>query len=73
MDKSPTIKEILALNPHINEQRLEEAREALRKLRSNRIKARSHRSVPPFLRRPIVAGATDKVDSRTVILRRTVP
>ncbi len=70
MAKYPTTEEILALNPHIDEEKLEEARGILRKLRDSRARKSGHSPTPPFVRRPILIGERDNVDSRTVRLRR---
>lgn len=68
MIESPTIKEMLALNPHIDEEKFEEAREILRKLRDNRTSRTGYRLPPPFIRRHVSVGESDSVDSRTIRL-----
>lgn len=70
MIESPIIEEILALNPRIDEEKFEEAREILRKLRDNRTSRTGYRLPPPFTRRRVSVGEGDSVDSRTIHLRR---
>lgn len=70
MVKYPSKEELLKLNPHIDEEKLEEAREILRKLRNSRQSKPDRSPLPPFARRPILVGERDKVDSRTIYLRR---
>lgn len=70
MAEYPTMEDILALNPHIDEEKLEKAREILRKLRDSRTRRSGYSLAPPFVRRPISVGEGDKVDSRTIRLGR---
>lgn len=70
MAKYPTIEEILALNPHIDEEKLEKAREILRKLRESRTGRAGYNLAPPFGHRRIFVGEGDSVDSRTIHLGR---
>ena len=68
MAKYPTIEEILALNPHIDEKELEKAREILRKLRDRGLGRAGYTLAPPFGHRRIVVGEGDSIDSRTIRL-----
>lgn len=71
MAKYPTIKEILALNPHIDENELEKAREILRKLRNQGTRKAGYALALPFRHRRIVTGESDSVDPRTILLRHS--
>lgn len=68
MAKIITVDEILALNPHIKEEELEEAREALRNLRNGRIRIGGRNIAPTYHRRRIFVGEGDSMDSRTIQL-----
>ena len=71
MAEHPTVEEILTTNPQIDEEKLEEAREILRKLREGRVGRAGYKLGTPFLRRRILVGDRDREDSRTIRLGRT--
>ena len=70
MAKYPTRDEILALNPHIDEEKLERASEILRKLRDSRTRRVGYNLAAPFRHRRIFVGEGDIADSRTIRLGR---
>ena len=70
MPNYPTIEEILAQNPHIDEDQLEKARALLQKLREGRTRIAGYKLASPLAHRPIQVGEGDKVDSRTIHLGR---
>jgi hypothetical protein len=70
MSEFPSVEEILALNPHINKEEFEKAREVLQKLQKGRTKGSGYGLLPPFERRHITVGEGDKMDRRTIHLKR---
>ena len=71
MIKRFTLEEILALNPQIEKEDFEEAREILSKMRVGKMAKHRYSLVPPFARPRVTVGEGDNTDSRTIILRKT--
>jgi len=69
--KKPTIKEILANNPHIDGKKLSAGRRLLKEIRTLRgkIGTRNDRETPYGQRRVLVGRSDQEKDPRTVILR----
>ncbi len=70
MTESPTLEELIALNPHIDPNELQKTRDILTGLRRNRLKKAAYGLAAPFTRRPIRVGEAGKADPRTILLRR---
>jgi len=70
MVKLFTLKEILALNPQIDKEHLEEIQKLLYTLHTSRVGKRRYNLIPPFARPRVTIGEGDNTDSRTVILRQ---
>ena len=71
MGKYLTIEDILALNPQIDKDTLEEIQRALSNIHVGKRIRHRYSLVPPFERLRVTIGEGDKTDSRTVILRQT--
>lgn len=67
MSKSLTLKQILSLNPQIDEKKLKQSIELLRKLRQVGINKRGYNLISPYSRhRHKLISKENKVDPRTI-------
>ena len=66
------LEEILALNPQVDEQLLQQARELLRKMRQTALKKRGYNLASPYAKRHAPVGRNETVDPRTVRVGRSL-
>ena len=71
MAEYPTFEEILALNPHLDKEEIEEFREILRKLYNAKTEGTRYTLALPFAHRHTSIDEDTGVDPRTVNLRRS--
>jgi hypothetical protein len=64
------LEDILALNPQVDEQLLEQARELLRKIRQGGIKKHGYNLASPYTKRYGPVGRGESLDPRTVRVGR---
>lgn len=67
------LDEILALNPQVDEQLLEQARKLLTKIRQQGISKHGYNLVSPYARQPRPVSQEGSVDPRTVRVGRSLP
>lgn len=66
------LDEILTLNPQVDEQLLNQARELLRKMRLAGISKRNYNLASPYSRRPKPVPKEGSIDPRTVRVGRSL-
>ena len=71
MPKHLELDEILALNPQVDEQLLNQSKELLSKLRQAGISKRNYNLVSPYSRRSELLSKEGSVDPRTVRVGRS--
>lgn len=69
MQKYPTLEELLAANPHLDEKLVKNLQEILRKLKKERMTRKSgYGLASPFERKRASVETDDRADRRTVTL-----
>ena len=67
------LDEILTLNPQVDEQLLEQARELLSEMRQHGISKRGYNLTSPYARHPRLMSKENSIDPRMVRVGRSLP